>query len=254
LFFCYISKVAKTKEMIVEVCTNSYESALNAKNAGANRIELCSELAVGGITPSYGLIKKVKKEIDISINVLIRPRSGDFIYSDAEFDIMKQDILFCKEQGCKGIVSGVLNKNNTIDEIRTKELIDLAKPLSFTFHRAFDWVENPTKAIEKLISMGVNTVLTSGQEITAIKGIKLLKELKETANNKLIILPGGGINSNNILQFKKAAFKEIHFSATKLYKTINHPKVSMNSSRFFEETQLAISNVTNIKKMISLVK
>lgn len=240
--------------MIVEVCANSYESALNAKKAGADRVELCVELAVGGITPSHGLIKKVKGEIDIPINVLIRPRSGNFTYSDTEFDIIKQDILFCKELGCNGIVSGVLNVDNTIDKARTKVLVDLAKPLSFTFHRAFDWVENPRNAIEELMKIGVNKVLTSGQEITAVKGIELLKELKDTVNNKLTILPGGGINSNNILEFKNAEFEEVHFSATELYKMMRSPKVSMNSSRFFDETQVAISSVSSIEKMVSLVK
>ncbi len=240
--------------MIIEVCANSYESALNAQKAGADRIELCSELVVGGITPSHGLIQKVLEELSLKVNILIRPRSGDFTFSKAEFDIMKRDILLCKKLGCNGIVSGVLNVDNTIDIIRTKELVELARPLSFTFHRAFDWVKNPIVEIEKLIEIGVDRILTSGQQNAAIEGIHLLMELQNHTNNKLVILPGGGINSSNALEFKKAGFKEIHFSATKLHKTIDIPQVSMNSSHFFDETKLAISDISTISKIIDLVK
>ena len=167
---------------------------------------------------------------------------------------MKRDILFCKEQGCNSIVSGVLKNDNTIDIPRTKELIEFAKPLSFTFHRAFDWVENPRKSIEKLIELGVQRVLTSGQEISAVSGLKLLKIMHQQCGDRLIILPGGGIYEANIVQFKNAGFKEIHFSATKLRRTLNTVKVSMHSDRFFDETQIAISDFNQIKKMINLVK
>ena len=240
--------------MIVEVCANSYESALNAEKAGANRIELCTELAVGGLTPSHGLLQKVTEDIAIKVHVLIRPRSGDFTYSDSEFEVIKRDILFCKEIGCNGIVSGVLNKDNTIDVERTKALVELAKPLYFTFHRAFDWVENSQKAIEELIAIGVDCVLTSGQESAAENGIELLKNLKDLVDNRITIMPGGGINKSNILQFKNAGFNELHFSATSLHKSIEIPKVSMNSTRFFDETQIAISDVDKIKELMTLVK
>jgi len=240
--------------MIVEVCANSYESALNAEKAGADRIELCSELAVGGITPSHGLLQKATKELSIPIHVLIRPRAGDFTFSEAEFDIMKRDIEYCKELGCNGIVSGVLYDNNTIDIERTRELVELTKPLSFTFHRAFDWVGNPLQAITQLTAIDVHRILTSGQESSAEKGLETLKKMKAIAGEKMIILPGGGINLTNILQFKNAEFKEIHFSATKLVKTIDMPKVPMNSHRFFDETQLVISDVSKIEQLIALVK
>jgi len=240
--------------MIVEICANSYQSAKNAEKAGADRIELCSELSVGGITPSYGLIKQVVKNINIPINVLIRPRSGDFTYSNDEFEVMKQDILFCKEQGCNGIVSGILFNDGSVDLLRTKELIELAKPFSFTFHRAFDWVENPLNTIEKLVQIGVQRVLTSGQQTSAIKGIELLKNLQNICGDKLIILPGSGINSSNVSSFKKAGFKEVHFSATKLHRTLKSLKLTMNSPLFFDETKIAISNFDKIKEIIDLVK
>ena len=219
--------------MKIEICANSYQSAMNAEKAGAHRIELCSELAVGGITPSYGLIKKVLQNISIPVHVLIRPRSGDFSYSDAEFEIMKENIQFCKNLGCKGIVSGVLHADNTIDIERTQELVKRSKPMSFTFHRAFDWVNDPKEEIMKLSEIGVDRVLTSGQEVSAEHGISLLKELR--ALSDVGILPGGGINKDNIQLFQEAGFDEVHLSGTKQTKTINTPKISMNSLKHLKK-------------------
>ena len=172
--------------MLLEICANSYESAINASIAGAHRIELCSELAIGGITPSYGLIKKVVADLKIPVHVLIRPRSGDFTYSKDEFEIMKHNILFCKELGCAGIVSGILQKDQTIDQARTKELIELAHPMSFTFHRGFDWTPDPIKAVLQLVVLGAQRVLTSGQEANAEKGILLL--IKTANGSRYIFL------------------------------------------------------------------
>jgi len=235
--------------MLLEICANSFRSAIHAEKAGANRIELCSELAVGGITPSFGLIKKVTKTLKIPVFVLIRPRSGNFNYSDDEFEIMKTDILQCKTLGCRGIVSGILNKNNTIDIERTKALIELSKPLPFTFHRAFDWIKNPLEAIQQLVDLGVNSVLTSGQETTAEKGINLLKKLKEKANNNIVILPGSGINAENAVLFKEAGFKEIHCSASTVNRVIETPKISMHSNRFFDERILTFSDLEKISEI-----
>lgn len=237
--------------MIIEICANSYQSAMNAEKAGAHRIELCSELAVGGITPSYGLLKKVMQDISIPVHVLIRPRSGDFTYSNEEFEIMKENILLCKELGCAGIVSGVLHKDNTIDIERSQELAALSKPVSFTFHRAFDWVGNSTEEIKKLEIIGVDRVLTSGQEASAEKGISLLKKLKNQTNIK--ILPGGGINIDNVHIFKQAEFEEIHLSASTQIQTIETPKVSMNSAKLFDETHLAFSNVQTIQQILDKI-
>jgi copper homeostasis protein len=239
--------------MLLEICANSYESAINASIAGAHRIELCSELAIGGITPSYGLLKKVVTDLKIPVHVLIRPRSGDFTYSKDEFEIMKQNILFCKELGCAGIVSGILQKDQTIDQERTKELIELAKPMSFTFHRGFDWTPDPIKAVLQLVVLGVQRVLTSGQEANAEKGILLLKELQEIVENELIIMPGGGINSKNAFLFKESGFQEIHCSATSTHQSINNPKISMNSTSMFNETRIAISNKEKIKQIIKRI-
>ncbi|MFY0603306.1 MAG: copper homeostasis protein CutC [Flavobacteriaceae bacterium] len=238
--------------MIVEICANSYQSAINAERAGAHRIELCSELAVGGITPSYGLLKKVIAALSIPVYVLIRPRSGDFTYSNDEFQIMKENIILCKELGCAGIVSGVLHADNTIDLLRTKELIECSKPMCFTFHRAFDWVHKPLESAHSLHQIGVDMVLSSGQEVSAEKGIKLLKKLQDKTS--LRILPGGGINTENIHLFKKAGFSEIHLSASKQIQTIDSPKVSMNSSKLFDEAKISYSDVATIQAILKILK
>jgi len=201
--------------MILEVCANSYESALNAQKGGAQRIELCEDLAVGGLTPNFELSKKVISELNIPVFILIRPRDGDFNYSGEEFEQIKKDIIIFKELGCKGIVSGILTEDNNIDISRTRELIELSKPLEFTFHRAFDEVLNPIQALHQLIELKADRILTSGQAETAVKGLDLLKELINIAENKIIIMPGSGVNINNILEFKKIGSKEIHGSFIK---------------------------------------
>lgn len=200
--------------MLLEICANSYQSAKNAQEAGAQRIELCQELSVGGITPSYGLLKEVTENLNISVFVLIRPRGGNFVYTDAEFDIMKQDIQLSKDLGCHGIVSGILNGDKTIDLKRTNALVELSKPLAFTFHRAFDEVIYPKQALEVLIDLGVERVLTSGQETSAEKGIEFLQEFNKISNNRITILAGGGINSENASKFKAIGLNEIHASAS----------------------------------------
>ncbi len=240
--------------MKLEICANSYQSAKNAQDAGAHRIELCSELAIGGVTPNYGLLKKVTSELSIDTFVLIRPRSGNFTYSDAEFEMMKTNIQLCKSLGCKGIVSGVLNANNTIDIARTKELIACSKPLSFTFHRGFDWSPNLGTALNELIDLGVNRILTSGQNLNAESGLELLKILKEKAENKIIILPGGGVSVDNVMLFKNAGFHEVHASLTQLEKMNYKPLIPMNSSKHFSETHLGVSNFDKIKELLKKIE
>lgn len=240
--------------MLLEICASNYQSAINAQNAGAHRIELCSELAVGGVTPSYGLIYQTLKNLKIPVFVLIRPRSGNFTYSDAEFEIMKKDIQICKDLGCKGIVSGVLNSDNSVDVERTKALIELSKPMAFTFHRAFDRTLNPYEALTHLIELKADRILTSGQVTSAEKGILLLKELKELADGKLTILPGSGINPNNILIFKDAGFKEAHCSAVRPPDTVDTPSVPMNTPGFLNEGKEMVSNKATISAMLKLIE
>jgi copper homeostasis protein len=241
--------------MVVEVCAHSFQSVIIAEKAGANRVELCVELGVGGITPSYGLIQKVVSETNIPVHILIRPRSGDFAYSKEEFEIMLADIQFCKEVGCSGIVSGVLHQDFSLDIERTQLLIEASKGMHFTFHRAFDWVQQPFKTIEILSRIGCKTILTSGQKPTAFEGLENLINFKNHAKNTIEIMPGGGVNKTNIRAFKEAGFKAIHFSATSFTTSLQQqPPLSMNSAKFLNETQVATSNVTAIQELITLVK
>ena len=196
--------------MIIEVCAESYEHALKAEKAGADRIELCKDLHLDGLTPDYESAKKTIDSLNIPVFILIRPIEGDFIYSNEEFELMKRDIIKFKEMGCKGIVSGVLNDDNSIDVKRTKDLIELSRPLEFTFHRAFDIVSDPLKEIENLIRMGVDRILTSGQKNKAIEGLYLLEKLNNISKKRIVIMPGSGISNTNFMKFN--SFNEIHGS------------------------------------------
>lgn len=240
--------------MKVEICANSFASAKAAQDAGANRIELCTELSVGGLTPSHGLIEKVISELNIPVHVLIRPRSGNFTYSEEELDVMLKDIAFCKKMSCAGIVSGVLISEDKIDFERTKQLINASEGMEFTFHRAFDWVKDPFEELQKLIDLRINRLLSSGQKSIAIEGISLLKQLKNHSQGKIEIMPGSGINLENVLDFKSVGFDSIHLSATTKMQVISEkPKVSMHSEAFFEEGIVATSNKEIILKIIQLL-
>lgn len=197
--------------MIVEVCASSLKSALIAQSAGVDRLELCTALGVGGLTPSYGLLKSVKEHIDIPVHVLIRPRMGDFTYNDYEFQMMLDDIEIVKSMGFEGVVSGVLNQDFTIDINRTKELINAASGMTFAFHRAFDWVPNPEQSLKELEVLGVAIVLSSGQKSKAIDGISLLERL-QLQTNSMVIMPGSGVNDSTVTQFEQTGFKAVHLS------------------------------------------
>lgn len=240
--------------MLVEVCANSVESAINAERAGADRIELCSELAVGGITPSYGLLKTVKERISIPIHVLMRPRSGDFTYSDAEYKVMLEDIALCRQMGVAGIVSGVLHTDFTLDIARTAALMEAAQGMKFTFHRAFDWVKNPKQTMETLAELKVDYVLTSGQGKSALEGMDLLRDLKRLFPN-VAVMPGSGINEVNVRSFLEAGFEAIHLSGTKFRQTLAAPPpISMNSVSFLNDDKLGFSNFETIKAVVDKVK
>lgn len=232
--------------MLVEICANSYVSAKHAQEGGAHRIELCQELSVGGITPSYGLIQQVVEELSIPVFVLIRPRSGHFVYSKEEIDIMLKDIKVCQSLGCSGIVSGALNSNKTIDLDQTKKLMDASGNMSFTFHRAFDEVANPEESLQQLIDLGVNRVLSSGQEPTALKGLEVLKRLKEQAQNQITIMPGAGINETNIPCFVNAGFKEVHTSASVYFQP--------EEGGFFSKDTQSVTSLEKVKAIMDVIR
>lgn len=199
--------------MILEICANSLESAMNAEKGGANRIELCTNLEVGGLTPSRELIEAVKDVLDIPVYVLIRPRKGDFVYTPDELEGMKSDISFCFEVGCQGVVFGALNRQKIIDEDATNMLMKAAKFMDVTFHRAFDLVEDHIEGLNTLKELGVQRILTSGCNGTAVQGFEMLCELVDEAEDEVIIMPGGGIRPNNIDQVLKTGATEYHSAA-----------------------------------------
>jgi len=183
---------------IIEIATSDFLTTKSAVEGGADRIELCANLAEGGTTPSYAHIKKCRETFDIALYPIIRPRGGDFLYTKDEFEIMKNDIKLCNELGCEGIVIGLLNMDGTIDMTRTSDLIDLAYPMDVTFHRAFDRCKDPFVALEELIEIGCQRILTSGQKPTVIDGVDLIAELNRKADDRIIIMPGSGVRKDNI--------------------------------------------------------
>ena len=182
---------------LIEICLEDVQSVLSAQEGGADRVELCSNLFEGGLTPSLGTVITAKKLAQIPINCMIRPRGGDFCYSDLEFQAMKEDILAFKQAGVNGIVFGILTPEGDVDMKRSREVIKLARPLSVTFHRAFDMTRDPYKALEDLIELGVDRVLTSGQEASVPEGADLLADLVKKADGRIIVMPGCGISERN---------------------------------------------------------
>ncbi|HOK27327.1 MAG TPA: copper homeostasis protein CutC [Bacteroidales bacterium] len=198
----------------LEICVDSVESAVIAQEAGADRLEICCALAEGGLTPGYGLIRSVIDNSSIPVHVLIRPRGGDFLYTDNEFEIMRKDIEICGECGVHGVVFGLLDADGSIDVERSALLVEFAKPMSVTFHRAFDVCSDPLQALKDIIDAGADRLLTSGQKSTAYEGAGLIRKLLERAAEKIIIMPGGGINESNIEEIAKiTGAKEFHLSA-----------------------------------------
>lgn len=198
----------------LEVIGFNIESCILAQTAGAHRIELCDNPADGGTTPSYGFIKVSRQKLDISLYPIIRPRGGDFLYTDAEFEIMKTDIQVCKELGCNGVVTGILNTNGTVDKERGRQLVELAYPLGVTFHRAFDRAADAFAALEDIIEIGCERILTSGSKPTALEGVETIAALIKQASDRIIIMPGSGVRSDNIIEIaEKTGAVELHTSA-----------------------------------------
>jgi len=211
----------------IEICVDNIESAIIAQEAGADRVELCTNLSEGGTTPGYGTISAVRENISIGLNVIIRPRGGDFLYSDSEFEIMKRDIYQCGECGADGIVTGILRPDGSIDAERTAKLAELARPMSVTFHRAFDMCNDPDKGLEDIISAGADRLLTSGQKNKAADGTELIKKLIAQSDKRIKIMPGSGINISNIVQIARlTGAAEFHLTGRK---TIDSEMIFRNS-------------------------
>ena len=210
----------KSKDFQLEIIAFNIASCQIAQAAGASRIELCDNPADGGTTPSYGFIKVAREVLDIDLYAMIRPRGGDFLYSESEFEIMQADVGMCRELGCDGVVIGLLNRDGSVDKERTRTLVELAQPMGVTFHRAFDRTCNPFVALEEVIATGCEKILTSGQLPNCLDGSALIAELQKKANSRIILMPGSGLNSSNIIDVARlTGANEFHASARTVAKS-----------------------------------
>lgn len=205
-------------KILLEICAQSYVSAMIAEQGKADRIELCAALEVGGLTPSLSLIQAVRRDLTIPMCVLIRPRAGDFCYTKEEFEIIKNDVIWCRDNGIDGVVVGCLDEKNELDAAKMKALARLAYPMEVVCHKAFDRTPDPSVSLEKLISWGYDRVLTSGGAKSADEGTPVLKKLVKQANGQIEILAGGSVRSNNVLDLVNAtSVSQVHASANRFY-------------------------------------
>lgn len=244
---------------IIENCANSALSCKYAQEGGADRVELCAGIPEGGTTPSYGEIK-VAREIltKTKLNVIIRPRGGDFLYNDTEIEIMANDITMAKSLGVDGVVFGCLDKYGEIDMKAMKYLMDKSKGLSVTFHRAFDMCKSPFDSLEKIIELGCNRILTSGQQSNAEKGIDLIKQLVSKAGDRIIIMPGCGIKENNIHKIAvETGAKEFHTSARETVESemiFRNQNVSMGGTVHIDEYKKEVTSINRLQEIESQIK
>jgi copper homeostasis protein len=228
--------------LILEVCVDSVESAVAAEQGGAERVELCSDLEHGGITPSIGLIRSVREKVSLKLHVMIRPRAGDFCYSDPEFEVMKRDIQEIKKSGADGLVFGILSDDRTIDSPRTSILLDLGRPLSVTFHRAFDETVDLVAALRELVKLGADRVLTSGGKASVEAGISSLAEFVRKSGTSIGILAGGGITHENVVEVvKKTGIEEVHVRSsvsTIRVESPSHPTLFHSSNMVIDASKV----------------
>jgi copper homeostasis protein len=233
--------------MLLEIAVFDIVAAIVAAKAGANRLELCANPAEGGITPSYGTLVAVREKIDIPVFPIIRPRGGDFLYSEEEFEVMRKDVLLCKQLGFEGVVLGLLSADGTIDMNRTAALVDVAYPMEVTFHRAFDRVIDSFKALEAIINCGCQRILTSGLVPTAWDGKQLIKALITAAENRIEIMPGSGVRSHNIkalAEFTRAT--EFHSAA----KIMQPSAMQYQASNMQENNDTFFVDADDIQQML----
>lgn len=252
----FMNKTTMTKHKL-EICCFTAESALKAAQAGAHRIELCDNIAEGGTTPSYATIDWVVKQLQIPVNVIVRPRGGDFLYSDTEYHLIKEDIAQIKKLGANGIVIGFLTSAGDIDLQRTAEVIGLAAPMEITFHRAFDMCRNPFIALKQLKALGVTRILTSGGYANAEKGAGIIAQLVLKAKDNIIIMPGSGINEKNLgdlIHLTQA--NEYHSSAKTFIEgemQFKNNNVSMSGNNAPDEFRHISVDTSQIKQMLNIL-
>jgi len=237
------------------VCVDRLDSAINAEKGGAARIELCSCLSDGGVTPSIGLLTVIKRCVGIPVFVMIRPRSGDFLYSEAELEIMKNDIIHLKEAGADGFVFGILRRDGSVNMESCMEMIELIKPKPATFHRAVDVAADILTALDDIIDAGFNRVLTSGGQATAFDGLEMLKLMIKRSKDRVIIMPGGGINPGNLQTVLTCGAREFHASARQSERsamTFQNAKVTMGSQS--QEYEFKITSSLLVAELVTIAK
>jgi len=238
-----------SKKYIIEIATSDFATTQSAVEGGADRIELCANLAEGGTTPSYGTIKQCREAFSVSLYPIIRPRGGDFLYTKSEFDIMLQDVKLCKKLGCDGIVIGLLNMDGTIDTVRTAQLIEAAYPLGVTFHRAFDRCKDPFEALEQLIEIGCERILTSGQQPSVVDGVELVAELNKKTDERIIIMPGSGVRKENIKMLaEKTDCTEFHSSLREKESS----KMAFIQEAFKDSAESYMNNAISVEEVKAL--
>src|SRR5690554_3119970 len=243
----------------LEICANSVDSCLEAQKGGAYRVELCAGIPEGGTTPSYGDMTMARELLNIKLHVIIRPRGGDFLYSGLEHRIMLKDIEIARELGVDGVVIGSLTPEGEVDMQRNRELIDAAGEMSVTFHRAFDMCRDPFESLERIISLGCERILTSGQEPKAEQGISLLRELVEKAGDRVIIMPGSGINLQNIAVIaKETGASEFHLSAREPVESgmiYRNPRVKMGGTAIvINEYEQQVTSSELVRDTLSVLR
>ncbi|GAP71783.1 copper homeostasis protein cutC [Candidatus Symbiothrix dinenymphae] len=245
------------KQPELEICVYSVESAVAAQEAGATRVELCAGFAESGLTPGAGTIQLARKLLTTTqLYVMIRPRGGDFCYSDAEFEAMCLDIDFAKSAGADGVVIGILLPDGNVDIARTKVLVGRAAPMGVTFHRAIDVTADPLQAIDDIIAAGCVRVLTSGQRPTAEEGIEVISQLVKHAKGRIDVMAGSGVNPENAQLFINAGVQALHFSAKMLKKspmTYQHPFVTTLSCPSIPDDEILTTNKTAIQKVVKII-
>jgi copper homeostasis protein len=235
----------------LEVIAFTIESCAIIEQAGAHRIELCDNPGEGGTTPSYGFLKRARETVQIDLYPMIRPRGGDFLYNADEFEMMKTDVKLCREIGCDGVVIGLLNADGTVDKARTAKLVELAYPLGVSFHRAFDRTRDGFEAMETLIEIGCERILTSGLKPNVTGGESMLSQLVQQADERIIIMPGSGVRSSNIEQLaRQTGAVEFHTSARSL---LNSSMQYINEG-MKEELKAVIADKDEIHHTLNLLK
>jgi len=243
--------LTQAEKIVLEVCAYSLEAAIAAQAGDADRVELCANPREGGVTPSYGDIVLARQNLKIELHVLIRPRGGDFLYTSREFAAMKEDIQLCKRLGIDGVSLGILLPNGQVDRERCRELVDFAKPVSVTFHRAFDMAADPFAALEEIIAIGCDRILTSGQANSALQGASLIRDLVVRAGERIVIMTGGGVREENLAELIATTHaREFHTSARTSISSgmeFRNPKVSLGGGE--GEYELVMVDQQQVAKM-----